>query len=177
MLKWADGRADLEVVPEIVANEWGIDLRGSRIMAEQRIIREVEHDSPAYRATVDLRNLILRKPLGLVWSAEDLEEERHCRHLACFYGEQLVGCLFLQPLADGDVRMRQLAVVSELQGQGIGKALVEQSEVLAQRLGFRRMILHARETAVPFYEKMGYSRLGDRFEEVTIPHWAMEKRL
>ena len=39
------------------------------------------------------------------------------------------------------------------------------------------MILHARETAVVFYEKLGYSSLGDQFEEVTIPHWAMEKRL
>ena len=28
MLKWADGRADLEVVPELVKDEWGIDLRG-----------------------------------------------------------------------------------------------------------------------------------------------------
>ncbi len=27
MLKWADGRAGFEVVPEIVKKEWGIDLR------------------------------------------------------------------------------------------------------------------------------------------------------
>jgi GNAT superfamily N-acetyltransferase len=73
--------------------------------------------------------------------------------------------------------MRQLAVVPELQKRGIGTALVEYSEDLARKAGYRRMILHARETAVAFYEKLGYSRLGDRFEEVTIPHWAMEKHL
>ena len=28
MLKWADGRAASEVVPELVKGEWGIDLRG-----------------------------------------------------------------------------------------------------------------------------------------------------
>jgi SAM-dependent methyltransferase len=27
------------------------------------------------------------------------------------------------------------------------------------------------------YEKLGYSRFGDQFEEVTIPHWKMEKSL
>ena len=27
MLKWADGRAAFEVVPELVKSEWGIDLR------------------------------------------------------------------------------------------------------------------------------------------------------
>jgi predicted GNAT family N-acyltransferase len=39
------------------------------------------------------------------------------------------------------------------------------------------MILHARETAVAFYENLAYSKVGDRFVEVTIYHWAMEKRL
>ena len=73
--------------------------------------------------------------------------------------------------------MRQVAVVNDLQGHGIGKALVEQSEALAHSLGFCRMILHAREMAVRFYEKLGYAKVGDRFEEVTIPHWAMEKPL
>ena len=72
--------------------------------------------------------------------------------------------------------MRQVAVAPELQRQGIGKALVEYSKALAQRLDIA-MILHARETAVAFYEHLGYAKLGDRFEEVTIPHWAMEKRL
>ena len=28
MLKWADGRAAFEVVPELVKDEWGLDLRG-----------------------------------------------------------------------------------------------------------------------------------------------------
>ena len=73
--------------------------------------------------------------------------------------------------------MRQVAVVSDLQGQGIGRALVEYSEALARKLGFRRMVLHARETAVAFYKKLGYLRIGGRFEEVTIPHWAMTKQL
>ena len=58
--------------------------------------------------------------------------------------------------------MRQVAVVNDLQGQGIGKALVKYSEALAQRLGSCRMILHARETAVAFYERLGYRQCGDR---------------
>ena len=54
---------------------------------------------------------------------------------------------------------------------------MEYSETLARDDGYRRMILHARETAVAFYENLGYARVGDRFVEVTIYHWAMEKRL
>ena len=31
--------------------------------------------------------------------------------------------------------------------------------------------------AVGFYEKLGYKTTGDEFEEVTIPHFVMEKSL
>ena len=146
-------------------------------MTEQQIIREVEHDSPAYWATVGLRDTILRKPLGLHFSVDELKAERDGRHVACYRGDRLVGCLVLRPMAGGDIRMTQVAVAAELQRQGIGTALVQFAEALARQLGYRRMVLHARDTAVPFYEKLAYSRTGNEFEEVTIPHWTMEKGL
>ena len=146
-------------------------------MTEPQMIREVAHDSPEYWATVELRDSVLRRPLGLQFSIEELKAEKDSRHVACYRGDRLVGCLVLRPSAGGDVRMRQVAVVPELQGQGIGRAMVEYSEALAQTIGFTRMILHARETAVDFYEKLGYAKVGERFVEVTIPHWAMEKRV
>jgi predicted GNAT family N-acyltransferase len=39
------------------------------------------------------------------------------------------------------------------------------------------MTMHARETAVEFYEKYGYEKVGEQFIEVTVPHWEMVKRL
>lgn len=146
-------------------------------MDGEQSISQVAHGSPGYWATVDLRNAILRKPLGLQFSKEELEAEATSHHIACYRCERLVGCLVLRPLGSGDIRMRQVAVVPELQGYGIGKALVEFAEALARKMGCRRMILHARDMAVAFYEKLGYAKVGDQFEEVTIPHWAMEKRL
>ncbi len=145
-------------------------------MAEQQTISEIPHGSAAHWATVALRNAVLRKPLGLHFSAEELDAEKDSYHVACYRGERLVGCLVLLPQGE-DVRMRQVAVVAEWQGCGIGTAMVRYSEALAQKLGFRRMVLHAREAAVPFYEKLGYSKMGEGFEEVTIPHWAMVKPL
>jgi predicted GNAT family N-acyltransferase len=37
--------------------------------------------------------------------------------------------------------------------------------------------MHARKTAVGFYEKFGYQVSGNVFEEVTLPHFVMEKDL
>jgi len=37
--------------------------------------------------------------------------------------------------------------------------------------------MHARKTAIGFYEKSGYSVIGDEFTEVGIPHFEMVKKI
>jgi len=37
--------------------------------------------------------------------------------------------------------------------------------------------MHARKNAIGFYEKMGYKVKGPEFQEVSIPHYEMEKKL
>jgi predicted GNAT family N-acyltransferase len=83
----------------------------------------------------------------------------------------------LKPVDVGDVQMRQVAVAESMQGKGVGRLMVKYSEALAKKQGFRKMVLHARETAVPFYELLGYTKVGNRFMEVTLPHWGMAKVL
>ena len=139
-------------------------------------IREVAHGSPDYWAMVALRDAVLRKPLGLRYADEQLAAEKDSLHIACYRGKRLVGCLVLSP-QDGDGRMRHVVVVEDLRGQGIGTALVGYCEAAARRIGYRQIVLNARETAVPFYERQGYRRIGERFQQVTIPHWAMVKPL
>jgi predicted GNAT family N-acyltransferase len=55
--------------------------------------------------------------------------------------------------------------------------LVDYAERFARARGWRRITMHARESTVPFYERLGYRKLGERFIEVTIPHFIMEKAL
>ena len=70
-----------------------------------------------------------------------------------------------------------MAVVSGLQGKGIGKVLLQFAENIARDRGYKKIMMHARKTAVGFYEKLGYKKTGGEFEEVTIPHYVMEKDL
>lgn len=132
--------------------------------------------TPEYDAAVALRDEVLRRPLGLQFSPEQLAEEYRHFHLAAFSADGLlIGYLNLTPLDAGLVQMRQVAVRPELQRAGIGQALVAASEELARREGFNEIMLHARDTAVPFYEKLGYRPEGEPFEEVSIPHREMRK--
>jgi predicted GNAT family N-acyltransferase len=140
-------------------------------------VKTIVHNSPEYRAAVTLRSSILRQPLGLSFSADELSAEVDSHHIGCYLDGELVGCLVLKPIDVRQIQMRQVAVDEKVKGTGIGRMMVKYSEELARKLGFQEMVLHARETAVPFYELLGYSRVGDRFSEITIPHWVMVRKL
>lgn len=146
-------------------------------MMSSRVVSEVEHQSDACRDCVALRLAVLRTPLGLSFTDEELAREQSNVHLACHKDGALLGCLVLVPLGGGLIKMRQVAVSPEAQGGGIGRSLVESAEALSRSRGFTRMTLHARQSAVAFYERLGYEKVGEEFEEVTVPHQEMQKSL
>jgi predicted GNAT family N-acyltransferase len=137
----------------------------------------IAHQSPDYLVAVELRRRVLRFPLGLDFSAEQLASEQDSHHLACWEGDALVGSLMLTAREHGEVQMRQVAVAPEQQGRGVGRLLADEAESYAVALRFTRMILHARDSAVPFYEKLGYACEGEPFTEVGILHRHMAKPL
>ena len=140
-------------------------------------LRIIDHGTEEYRQMVNLRNMLLRKPLGLTFDEEELENEKNDILLGCFDDEKLEGCCLLKETTPDMLRLRQMAVVSGLQGKGIGKILLQFAENIARDRGYKKIIMHARKTAIGFYEKLGYKITSKEFEEVTIPHYIMEKEL
>lgn len=126
---------------------------------------------------VNLRNEILRKPLGLSFNDEELEREKDDILMGAFEDDRLLGCCLLTPVDSGTVRLRQMAVPNSMQGKGIGRALMIFAENIARDLGYKKLCMHARKTATGFYKKLGYNISGEEFLEVTIPHYTMEKSL
>jgi len=137
----------------------------------------IDHGTKEYQQMVTLRNDILRKPLGLSLNKEELDKEKDDILMGAFEDEKLLGCCLLTRVDPYTVRLRQMAVPNNMQGKGIGRALMIFAENIARDLGYRKLCMHARKTAVGFYQKLGYSITGDEFTEVTIPHYIMEKAL
>lgn len=128
------------------------------------IFLELTFATPDYDAAVALRYRVLREPLGLSFDPDDLAKEYNQIHLAAYDAQhQLLAYLNLTPLDDKIVKMRQVAVEPQLQGKGVGKALVNYSEQVARSKGFEKIVLHARDTAVPFYQKIGLYHRGRAF--------------
>jgi len=140
-------------------------------------LKQLEFKSKEQQETIVLRHEVLRKPLGLEFSATELEAEKEQIHLAAYYNKVLAAILLLVPLNEKELKMRQVAVSPELQGKGIGKILVAYSEFYAKNKGFKNISLHARISALEFYKTIGYNPLGDLFKEVGIPHIKMTKKI
>ncbi len=137
----------------------------------------IDHGSIQHHKMVDLRFQMLRKPLGLTFTKEDLEAEKNDILIGFFDEEKLEGCCILTKEDEITVRLRQMAVLSGLQGKGIGRVIMNFAENIARDRGFKKLNMHARKTAIGFYEKLGYHLEGHEFVEVTIPHVEMMKNL
>ena len=140
-------------------------------------LRIIDHGTKEYHQMVKLREDILRKPLGLAFSLDELEAEKNNLLIGAFEDGDILGCCMLVEETPGIAKLRQMAVLNVLQGKGIGRALMQFAENLARDHGYRALTMHARKNAVGFYEKMGYRVKGPEFLEVSIPHYEMEKEL
>lgn len=126
---------------------------------------------------VKLREDILRKPLGLSFTPEELEDEKDNMLIAAFEDDRMLACCMLVEENPTIVRLRQVAVLSNLQGKGIGRALINFTENIARDRGYKVISMHARKNVVDFFKRMDYYVVGEEFIEITIPHYVMEKKL
>ena len=139
--------------------------------------RTITTNDPEYAQEKELRDRVLRRPLGLILSDEDLRGEGAQVHIvAQSDGGQVIGCV-LVAFAGTHAKARQLAVDERWREQGVGRELMQRAEAVARERKLDRLMLHGRVPAVPFFTAMGYTVVSDVFIEVTIPHVRLEKRM
>ena len=104
----------------------------------------------------DLRWRILRKPWNQ--SRESVQDERDgsAIHSGAREGERLAGVGRLHFNSPAEAQVRYMAVEEGLGGQGVGSLILRELEVRARQGGATRVVLNAREKAVPFYRRHGY---------------------
>ncbi|MDI9337087.1 MAG: GNAT family N-acetyltransferase [Alphaproteobacteria bacterium] len=139
-------------------------------------IKFIRYNTPEYHQQISLRNKILRAPLGLILTPEDIKQEKNDLFLAYFHKNQIIGGLVLTKMNPKTLKLRQMAIDLNYQKQGLGKALVLFAEQYAQINTFKEIELNARYTAINFYKKLQYQIISDTFIEVGLPHQKMLKQ-
>ena len=137
---------------------------------------QIQWRGDRYDEEIALRDRLLRKPLGLNFTEDQLAEEVDQLHFGLIESDALIACVVIVPI-DAHTKLRQMAVDEAWQRKGVGSRLVKEVEVCLQGRGFKSIELSARVPVVGFYESLGYQADGERFVEVTIPHQKMVKQL
>lgn len=140
-------------------------------------LKIIDYGTHEYRQMVKLRDDLLRKPLGLSFSKEELESEKENMLIAAFDDDDILGCCMLVEKDPETARLRQMVVLNNLQGKGVGTAILQFAENLARDRGYKKIMMHARKNTSDFFEKFGYKITGNEFIELTIPHFVMTKEL
>lgn len=139
---------------------------------------EIRYGSDLYKEEIQLRDRMLRVPLGLKFSKNDLDSEKNeLRFGLLDEKNKLVACLLIRKINPDVTKLRQMAVDEKLQGRGIGKLLVERVEDELAKSGYKKIELNSRMYAYGFYKRLGYEPVGKEFTEVGIPHIKMEKKI
>ncbi len=104
------------------------------------------------------------------------DEDKHATHVIAEENGAAVGCARVLYGDDGG-HIGRLAVKKSKRGQGIGKEMCRFIISLCRQRGYKRVWLNSQLHAVPFYEKLGFSRRGQTFFEAGIEHIEMELTL
>lgn len=126
----------------------------------------------------DLRYRILRQPLGRERGSERNEGDVSGVHFALYENGVLKGIARLDKTDEpGVAQVRFVAVESDQQGKGYGAEIMEAVEETSQQRGDHKMILHARDYAVDFYLKLGYSIVEKSYKLFDVlQHYLMERK-
>lgn len=138
---------------------------------------QVTYQTSLYDKVVQLRERILRTPLGLKFTQTDLSVDKNEMLFVLTDNGEPVACLQIKPLTKTHVKLRQMAVDTNRQRQNLGTRLVQEVEKVLKEQQIKSIELYARETAVGFYQKLGYHVVSERFIEVGISHFKMYKEL
>lgn len=103
--------------------------------------------------------------------------EQEAIHLALYVNDVPVGAGRMR-LLDGQIaKLERICVKKDYRKQGLGEVIVNAFEKEGKERDLAGCKLNAQESAVPFYQKLGYTITSDMFYDAGIPHYEMKKTL
>lgn len=136
------------------------------------------HTDAQWKAYYALRYNVLREPWNQPLGSEILTDEHDAIHIMAIENQQVLGVARMHESSMRQGQVRCVAVATNQQGKGIGKAIMLYLEGYAQTKGWNEIVLEARENALPFYKSLGYQIEKESYLLFgKIQHYRMKKAL
>ena len=127
-------------------------------------------------AAFSIREKVFVEEQGVPVDAEYDQHDRQgsTRHYLARYQGHPAGAARWRR-TDGGVKLERFAVLPEFRNLGVGEAMVRQVllDVAAEAPDAAQVYMHAQLRAVPLYERTGFAKQGEMFEECDIQHYKM----
>lgn len=129
--------------------------------------------------TQDLQKL--RYDVFVIEQHVSLEEEfdgldSEFRHFEVQYQNQVIGGARLK-VEQSEAVIGRILVAAKYRHLGVGTVLMKNIIALLKEEGIKKITIHAQTYALPFYEQLGFVKIGPEFEEAGIMHYQMEREL
>ncbi|WP_334153837.1 YbgC/FadM family acyl-CoA thioesterase [Tepidimonas sp.] len=150
-----------------------------RYEAGQDVLRVVTGPWHALeRDAAPLRRAVFVDEQGIPESEEwDAADATALHSVAYNHLGQAVGTGRLLTAEPGVGKVGRMVVHRVLRGTGVGTRVLQALSDAARARGDHTLRLSAQRTAIGFYERLGWQRVGEPYDEVGIPHQSMEMRL
>jgi predicted GNAT family N-acyltransferase len=134
--------------------------------------------SAEWETYYELRWRILRAPWQETGCQRDETDDSSTHRMVCRRDGKALAVGRLHQLDEHSGQIRYMAVESGCERRGYGTLVLTALEQAATAIGIERIILHARERAVPFYQHHGYNTIKPSFILFDdIQHYLMVKNL
>ncbi|WP_088066581.1 GNAT family N-acetyltransferase [Gottfriedia luciferensis] len=103
--------------------------------------------------------------------------DNECIHFVSYDGEKPIAAGRLR-LIESTGKVQRICVLKEYRGKKIGNEIMFLIHKTAKEKNLAQLVLSAQESAIPFYEKLGYEITSEQlFFEAGIPHAEMKLKL
>jgi len=133
--------------------------------------------SDIYQEALKIREKVFVEEQGVSLEIEIDDLEEQTEHVVLFENEDPIAVARIYDLGDDVYKVQRVATLKEYRGQGYGAQLMKEIELKIAELGGRKITLGGQNTALPFYEKLGYTVHGEEFMDAGIPHHTMIKNI
>jgi N-acetylglutamate synthase-like GNAT family acetyltransferase len=134
--------------------------------------------SAEWEAYYELRWRVLRAPWQPGGCDRDETDDSSIHRMVVREDGKVLAVGRLHRLDEDSGQIRYMAVESGFEKRGYGTLVLGALERAAAEIGIEKIILHARERAVPFYQRRGYTTVESSFLLFgEIQHYMMTKKL
>ena len=121
-----------------------------------------------------IRHQVFVQEQGIPMDLEHDAADAQARHVVAYNRlDQAVATGRLLPARNGEAQVGRLAVHRSLRGSGAGRQVLAALQDAARQQGVQTLMLHAQESAIGFYRRLGWQPRGEPFVEAGVRHVEM----